>query len=161
MLGDFNANGIVDAADYVVWRNSLGVTGSGLAADGNGDNMVTQLDYAIWKANFGDTAGGDGGSAECLVGARAVDAFCCSLAGSWIATAVSRRIVWREVLGSMKPFIHTLRIAICSSARLCVDAVDDARRLGAAEEASPILRSRAWPGCRIFPSRLRCAIGPR
>jgi hypothetical protein len=58
LLGDYNHNLIVDAADYVVWRNQLGSTGSGLAADGNGDNMVNQLDYSVWKANYGATAGG-------------------------------------------------------------------------------------------------------
>jgi hypothetical protein len=38
--GDYNHNGIVDAADYSVWRDSLGRTGSGLAVDGNGDGMI-------------------------------------------------------------------------------------------------------------------------
>jgi hypothetical protein len=66
LVGDYNANGIVDAADYTVWRDSLGSTGTGLAADGNGDNMITQLDYDIWKANFGAVAGGGGSSAHHL-----------------------------------------------------------------------------------------------
>ncbi len=57
LVGDFNANGVVDAADYVVWRDSLGTQGSGLAADGNGDQRIDQLDYDIWKANFGSTSG--------------------------------------------------------------------------------------------------------
>ena len=48
-LGDYNHNGIVDAADYTVWRDSSATSGSGLAADGNGDGMVTQLDYDIWS----------------------------------------------------------------------------------------------------------------
>ena len=61
--GDHNSGawvfpgGIVDAADYTVWRNSLGSTGSNLAADGDGDNMVTQLDYNLWREHFGATAG--------------------------------------------------------------------------------------------------------
>src|SRR6185295_3071126 len=55
LLGDYNRNGVVDAADYIVWRTSFGSIGSGLAADGNGDNMVTQLDYDIWRAHFGET----------------------------------------------------------------------------------------------------------
>lgn len=55
LLGDYNGNGIVDTADYVVWRNSMGDTGANLAADGNHDNQITQLDYDIWKANFGTT----------------------------------------------------------------------------------------------------------
>ena len=57
VLGDYNGNGVVDAADYTVWRNALGRTGSGLAADGNGDKAVTQADYVVWKTNFGQHAG--------------------------------------------------------------------------------------------------------
>ena len=57
VLGDYNHNGVVDAADYTIWRSSLGQMGPGLAADGDGDNSVTQSDYNIWKANFGQHAG--------------------------------------------------------------------------------------------------------
>jgi hypothetical protein len=31
LAGDYNHNGIVDAADYTVWRDTLGQTGAGLA----------------------------------------------------------------------------------------------------------------------------------
>jgi hypothetical protein len=51
--GDYNADGIVNAADYVVWRNTVGQSGAGLAADGDGDQVVSLADYGIWKANFG------------------------------------------------------------------------------------------------------------
>ncbi len=44
LVGDYNHNGIVDAADYVVWRNGLGTT-------------YTQNDYNVWRAHFGQTAG--------------------------------------------------------------------------------------------------------
>src|SRR5262249_6702838 len=33
--GDYDGNGVVDAADYVMWRQQAGQTGAGLAADGN------------------------------------------------------------------------------------------------------------------------------
>jgi hypothetical protein len=56
VAGDYNQNGVVDAADYVVWRNSMNDTGSGLAADGNGDQVVDQQDYAVWHSNFGNTS---------------------------------------------------------------------------------------------------------
>lgn len=55
--GDYNQNGTVDAADYVVWRNTLGQPGSGLAADGNGNNQIDEGDYGVWRANFGRTSG--------------------------------------------------------------------------------------------------------
>ncbi|HEY3393911.1 MAG TPA: PEP-CTERM sorting domain-containing protein, partial [Lacipirellulaceae bacterium] len=39
--GDYNGNGVVDAADYVVWRKKSG----------------TQEEYNTWRANFGRTSG--------------------------------------------------------------------------------------------------------
>ena len=51
--GDFNNNGYVDTADYVMWRDTYGSTGAGLAADGDGNQMVNDGDYGVWRANFG------------------------------------------------------------------------------------------------------------
>ncbi len=51
--GDFNRNGRMDAADYVVWREQLNQAGASLAGDGNGDGFVNQADYLTWRANFG------------------------------------------------------------------------------------------------------------
>ena len=48
---------MVDAADYTVWRDSLGQSGSGLAADGDGNRIIDAADYVLWKTNFGQTAG--------------------------------------------------------------------------------------------------------
>jgi hypothetical protein len=54
-IGDYDHNGIVDAADYVVWRKGLGTT-------------YTQNDYDVWRANFGQTAGsGSAASATATV----------------------------------------------------------------------------------------------
>ena len=54
IAGDFNRDGTVDAADYVVWRNTVNqsiVHGNG--ADGNSDGVVDGLDYNVWRGNFG------------------------------------------------------------------------------------------------------------
>jgi prepilin-type N-terminal cleavage/methylation domain-containing protein/prepilin-type processing-associated H-X9-DG protein len=62
LAGDYNSNGQVDAADYSVWRNTLG-SATALAADGNGNHVIDQGDYAVWKSSFGMTLGaGSGGS---------------------------------------------------------------------------------------------------
>jgi hypothetical protein len=59
--GDYNGNGVVDAADYTVWRNTLGAMVSVFSgADGNGNNQIDVGDYTVWKAHFGETAGGPG-----------------------------------------------------------------------------------------------------
>jgi hypothetical protein len=53
--GDYNRDGVVDAADYTVWRDSFGAAiTSGTGADGNVDGMVEALDYEVWKSHFGD-----------------------------------------------------------------------------------------------------------
>ena len=46
--GDFNNDGIVDAADYVVWRKTGG----------------TQAGFNTWRANFGATTAGAAASAQ-------------------------------------------------------------------------------------------------
>lgn len=55
--GDYNANGRVDAADFITWRNSLGqsvVSGSG--ADGNRNGVIDQADFDVWRSHFGEQA---------------------------------------------------------------------------------------------------------
>jgi hypothetical protein len=53
--GDYNRDGTVDAADYVVWRDSLGQSGTNLAADGDQSGAIDSGDYAVWRAHFGQT----------------------------------------------------------------------------------------------------------
>jgi T5SS/PEP-CTERM-associated repeat protein len=64
LVGDYNQNDIVDAADYVVWRESLGQMGQGLAADGNGDGIINQADYDVWRSHFGSIASGVNAGAD-------------------------------------------------------------------------------------------------
>jgi hypothetical protein len=55
-FGDYNLDGAVDAADYVIWRATLGKTVSALSgADGSGNGVVDQADYHVWRSNFGRT----------------------------------------------------------------------------------------------------------
>ena len=42
--GDFSGDGVVDAADYVVWRDQLNAN-------------YTPADYEVWRANFGRVTG--------------------------------------------------------------------------------------------------------
>ncbi|MEX2310758.1 MAG: hypothetical protein WD738_24535 [Pirellulales bacterium] len=54
IAGDYNADGIVDAADYVVWRkyNNTATTLPNDSTPG-----TSAADYDVWRAHFGDTIG--------------------------------------------------------------------------------------------------------
>ncbi len=52
VAGDYNGNGTVDAADYVLWRDNVGST-TNLAADGNMNGVIDTADYMVWRSNFG------------------------------------------------------------------------------------------------------------
>jgi hypothetical protein len=45
LSGDYNGNGVVDAADYVAWRK---------------DPNRTQVQYDVWRMHFGETSPGSG-----------------------------------------------------------------------------------------------------
>jgi T5SS/PEP-CTERM-associated repeat protein len=55
LAGDYNGNGRVDAADYVVWRANVGAATLN-NRDVNSTGVVGQADYDFWRANFGRTA---------------------------------------------------------------------------------------------------------
>jgi hypothetical protein len=64
LVADYNNNGTIDAADYTVWRDTLGQTGAGLAADGNVNNVIDSGDYSLWRGNFGKSLSGPGAAAS-------------------------------------------------------------------------------------------------
>jgi GH35 family endo-1,4-beta-xylanase len=64
-VGDYNSDGVVNAADYTVWRDTLG-SSTDLRADGNGDGMIDAPDYDAWVARFGNVYSGGAGSAAAV-----------------------------------------------------------------------------------------------
>lgn len=56
--GDYNGDGVVNAADYTVFRDNLGGDASSAFAAGTRDGAASGPigldDYAAWKANFGE-----------------------------------------------------------------------------------------------------------
>jgi hypothetical protein len=55
VAGDYNNNGIVDAADYVLWRK-----GGTLQNEGRSVGNADQQDYNFWKARIGAASSGSG-----------------------------------------------------------------------------------------------------
>ena len=54
ILGDYNDDGVVNAADYVTWRDNLG---SPESLPNDATPGVTAGDYDVWRANFGGPPG--------------------------------------------------------------------------------------------------------
>jgi hypothetical protein len=64
LAGDYNINGVVDAADYTVWRDSP--AGPGILANDATPGTISASDYDVWKAHFGQT-GGSGSNSNAAV----------------------------------------------------------------------------------------------
>lgn len=54
--GDFNADGIVDTADYLVWRKNVGQPAGTLINDNTGA-AIGDGQYNLWRASFGNQLG--------------------------------------------------------------------------------------------------------
>ena len=59
VAGDYNNDGVVDAADYVVWRQNAGT--NNVLANNPTHGPVDESDYERWRANIGRTLSGSGG----------------------------------------------------------------------------------------------------
>jgi hypothetical protein len=66
VLGDYNGDGTVNAADYTVWRNNLGGPSTALQRrdPSNAANPINAADYTFWKSRFGATSGSGGGALD-------------------------------------------------------------------------------------------------
>jgi len=53
---DFNGNGFVDGADFLIWQRNFGSTTPGTSGDANSDGAVDGVDLAIWRNKFGSPA---------------------------------------------------------------------------------------------------------
>ena len=81
LLGDFNEDDKVDAADYVIWRKNE-TANNPLPND---DGLATQAErFDLWKANFGNMVMPGGGSGGGAVPSRGPWRWC-PLASCWPA----------------------------------------------------------------------------
>lgn len=86
--GDANLDGVVDASDYVIWRNHKGAAGGWQDGDFNGDGVVDDADYNIWRANFGAHQPGSGAG---LAGGSVPEPQSCALIAIGMLAAATRR----------------------------------------------------------------------
>ncbi len=88
--GDFNGDGVVNMADYVVWRSTFGST-TDLRADANGDGAVNDADYGVWRSFFGTSYAAGALTEGAAVPEPASGVLC--LAALWSVCVFSR---WRQ-----------------------------------------------------------------
>jgi hypothetical protein len=60
--GDYNGNGVVDAADYTVWRDHLGQSYAIQNRDPSASGPIGAGDYNFWVAHFGQSGSGAAGA---------------------------------------------------------------------------------------------------
>jgi hypothetical protein len=61
LAGDYNSNGVDDAADYDVWRKNNG-TNNGLPNDNGLGTPIGPSHYNLWRAHFGQPGGSGSGA---------------------------------------------------------------------------------------------------
>lgn len=89
--GDFNKDGVVNTADYAIWRRSMGQAGTNLAADGNGNNLIDVGDLATWRAHFNQTVTGSGSGLGAAAAVPEPSAILLLLSTGFLAFARARR----------------------------------------------------------------------
>jgi hypothetical protein len=102
LAGDYNADGVVDAADYTTWRDNLGASAGTLPNDIDGV-VIGPAQYNTWKHNFGATlgSGAGSGSAEASRSLAAVPE-----PASWLLLA---SMVTLGLLGQRAPVVSRAR----------------------------------------------------
>lgn len=66
--GDYNNNGVVDAADYALWRDNEG-SGTPLLNDNGLGTPIGTAHYNLWREHFGEEIGAGSGAGASAVGA--------------------------------------------------------------------------------------------
>jgi hypothetical protein len=86
VLGDYNRDGIVDAADYTVWRDKLnGPAGSLPNRNPGNTGPISAADYTFWKSRFGATSGAGAGGVLLTTAAVPEPTTCWLAAMSFVA----------------------------------------------------------------------------
>ena len=77
LAGDFNRDGAVDTADYLVWRKQNGTSTTAFSgADADGSGAVDALDLGWWEQNFGMVAALGSGGMSTVPEPGAMNSYC-------------------------------------------------------------------------------------
>ena len=87
VTGDYNNNGVVDAADYVLWRN-----GGPIQNEGASPGTIDAADYTFWRSRFGRTSGSAAGLSGAAIPEPGTMALCIGFVLAGCAARRSRMI---------------------------------------------------------------------
>ena len=100
LLGDFNGDGVVNLADYTMWRDNLGGSDTALSPGSteDGSGVVDAGDYLSWKSSFGNSGNSAIAASEALAVPEPASMIVGLLAvGLFGARAVGRRTLPRLI----------------------------------------------------------------
>jgi Trypsin/PEP-CTERM motif len=89
LYGDYNSDGVIDAADYAVWRDAL-ESGGALPNDPTPE-LVDDSDFYYWRDHFGETLGGGAGLGSGALAVPEPTSLDLLLCGGLVAAAARRR----------------------------------------------------------------------
>ena len=89
VAGDYNADGLVDQADYVVWRNHLGAAYA--LQNDTTPATVSHDDYLVWKQNFGTSSAPLTSTLQSVPEPRGLQLWLCSLCLLGVVLPIGRR----------------------------------------------------------------------
>jgi hypothetical protein len=96
VIGDYNGNLTVGPEDYVKWKDDYGKwVAKGGGADGNGDGIVNAADYTVWRNALGGPNEG-GGSALNNVPEPSAVLLVCVTAIAWMSSGNAGRSLPRR-----------------------------------------------------------------
>jgi parallel beta-helix repeat protein len=98
LAGDYNRDGAVTTADYVLWRKTLGSNVTRYAgADGDGSGIIDQPDYLRWRADFAAIAAAGTALTTAIPEPPSITTLCFALA---VIQLASSRI---QLRGALQP----------------------------------------------------------
>lgn len=78
LAGDFNQDGVVDAADYTLWRDNIGAAAGTLPNDTVG-GLIGMQQYTLWRDNYGNASFTSNSQSVPEPGSQLLAIFCLSL----------------------------------------------------------------------------------
>ena len=101
IFGDYDRNGVVNQADYNVWRHQKGTTVTPFSgADGNGDGVVNDADYDVWRSHFGQSLPSPGAGSMLAAGSGSSGTLAAGGSGTGLGSGVGISSVLQQFVVS-------------------------------------------------------------